>query len=553
MHRLIQVGQQYSLSDANALAGGLIVSRAHGLQTGDAVRFSESWGTLEAGDYYVIRVNPNRIRLATTYQAALSGTAISTPVGIGASFERISSIDTHAVQVTAANRGNIISIGAAAAIVSNSKTADTAAQDPAENVGGAGGNGAGVESVADDVSNNSTGRKSGIAIAGIASWNQIDDVTVAQINDGVHVRTSDIAVAQVAANNTTSIYGLAGALSIAKADDTAIGIAGAFSRNLVRQDTRAALSDADWSGLSTLDVTATHAGTIGGLTIGVAGSKTTAAAGNQKKKGVAIGGSVSWNTVETRTLATLETSQLEVNGPVKIASQDSSRMIVIGGGAGVALNGQLGFGAGVAVNVINSETGSSIDRTDIQSQLLDVTAISNPTIVAVAVAAGVGQIGVAGMLAINTVNPSANATVNQSIVDVVDGITVSATEYAEIYSDGGGVAVGIKKAKAGDDSGAVAAAFGIGVAINEIGAQDGSGVFANLTRSTILGRPNVTVTAQSNAFIQSLALAGSVAVASQSGEQKGSTAIAGAGAATRNVISTEIVALSQNTHYDDAQ
>lgn len=62
---------------------------AHGFTTGDKVTYTDGGGTvvgglIDGGTYYIIRVDADTIKLATTYSLAVAGTAIGITDGVGA-------------------------------------------------------------------------------------------------------------------------------------------------------------------------------------------------------------------------------------------------------------------------------------------------------------------------------------------------------------------------------------------------------------------------------------------------------------------------------------
>lgn len=61
---------------------------AHGLVTGDKITYTDGGGTavsglIDGGTYYVIRIDANTLKLATTYANATGGTAIAITDGVG--------------------------------------------------------------------------------------------------------------------------------------------------------------------------------------------------------------------------------------------------------------------------------------------------------------------------------------------------------------------------------------------------------------------------------------------------------------------------------------
>ena len=69
-------------------ASNRITKTSHGFTTGDKVTYTDGGGTavvglIDGGTYFIIRIDANTIKLATTYAFAVAGTAIAITDGIG--------------------------------------------------------------------------------------------------------------------------------------------------------------------------------------------------------------------------------------------------------------------------------------------------------------------------------------------------------------------------------------------------------------------------------------------------------------------------------------
>lgn len=539
----------------------------HGFQTGDAVFYSHAGATAAGGVgpapgvYFVIRINDDQLQLAETRANAAAGIVIPLTTQDATGVQRLQRVllfDVADVDVNAVNDGYIASVGIAGASVSNTKDSEESTEEQGPSSEGATGildaagdlgldsgssSGGITGGIVGDVQDNSSPRKSGVAIAGDASWNQIDDRALAIVNDRGWIQASNVGVD---AANTTDVYAVSGAVAIANADDTAVALAGSFQRNKAHLTTEAIVgggAELDLSG--SLSADAHRTGDLIGISVGVAGSKVSnnASKGN-KRKGFAFGGSVAVNTIDNITKATIDDVHGVVDGLVKANTANDSIIFAIGGGAGIAINGQVGFGAGVGVNTVRTTTESVVDNADLTlGGSLNVTTTNDILLESLGVSAGIGQFGIAGTFAVNEIDPVTSAIVRNSNFAMSDeDVNITALDKSRIRADAGGVAVGIKNAKAGSDENATSGAFGVAVSLNQIGTRDGSGTIAALQNSNIDNPGDLTIAAESTAQITGLTIAGAVALSKQSGTQKGSLSLAGAGAGSRNLLTTDIIA-----------
>jgi len=75
-------------NDLNA-SNNRITKTSHGFTTGDKITYTDGGGTtvgglIDGGTYFIIRIDANTIKLATTYANAVAGTAIAITDGAGA-------------------------------------------------------------------------------------------------------------------------------------------------------------------------------------------------------------------------------------------------------------------------------------------------------------------------------------------------------------------------------------------------------------------------------------------------------------------------------------
>ena len=284
----------------------------------------------------------------------------------------------------------------------------------------------------------------------------------------------------------------------------------------------------------------------------------------------------------TNTIIADITATIDGNGPttaaitgiiadtVEVTATDASRISAVGVGASVAA----GFGgvAGLALSIAISIGRNEIDNR-VNASIVDVSdgvttraaaptdpegtgdalvsATSDSTITAIAVAAsvavtGAGTVAVsvsgAGAAATNVILSQTHASITGSTVTTATGnVVVTATDRsrirAVIVAASAAVAIGFV---------GVGASIGVSLATNLIGwksadEEQPSEVHAYVMSSTIEAGGELTVTAQSDAEIEALVLAISVAIA---GGAAG-LAVTGAGSNADNRISTDVHAYVQ--------
>ena len=351
-----------------------------------------------------------------------------------------------------------------------------------------------------------------------------------------------------AATDTTGIVAAAGALAIATAggtgNGTAVAIAGSFGTNRLSLATEAFVSRINLGAEDDVGVSAIRSGDLIAISVGLAGSVVTSAGGSE---GSGIGGSISVNTIDTATEAYLDHARLTGVNDVKLSANDDSNLVAGGGGVGFAIGGQVGIGAAVGVNMVTTRTRSRMLSSNVNADgnvVLDTS--SDPDVVAVGLSAGAGQFGFAGTIGINKVDFATASVVDGSTVRAGGDVTVHATDTSRIHSDAGGVALGIKTAEAGKNENVVAGAFGVALAINDIGSGAGAGVTSTINNSIVTTPGDVSVVSLSQPRIDAYTIAGAVAVAANAGTQNAG-ALAGAAAASHNSILTNVLASIQQS------
>ncbi len=441
------------------------------------------------------------------------------------------SITAKGMHVQADSSGYLTTASVAGASVSNTK-ADAAASAASPSTGGnASGVAAGV-----------VAKRSGLGIAGEASWNTVQQSTHAIVDTSGSITLSGNRL-EVLANDTTNIYAISGAAALAKADNRAIALSGAFSRNDIDTSTQAILRNATVTGVGRTDVQAVRSGELFALSISAAAGLATAAMRKDRNLGGAIAGSFSWNTIDSDTNALIDNAPITGTSDVNVKAENDVNLRAIGGGAGLTNSG-FGVGAGVGINEVDSDTTARvIGASSVIHAGGDVTvaATSETSISAVGFSIGAGTFGLAGTVGINSIEGSTLATVEDASIHASQNIAVTTLRTDAILSGAGALAIGFSLGDPTSNSGTYAAAAGAAVAINAIGGTK-SETAARVLNATLDANDGIQVKADNKPSIDSYAFgaAGAVAIGSSAGSS-GSVALSGAG--TRNTIDTDVEAL----------
>ena len=422
----------------------------------------------------------------------------------------------------------------------------------------------------------------GVAVAGAGAYarNDVLGSTAAYadgsvLDSGRHVTVEATAAAEISAVVVAAAVAVGVGLGAAGVG-ASIGIAisenriGGRATNGDRQpfEVVAALVDTAVDAAGALSVTATSSETI---TAVVVAASVAVGAASTVGVGVAGAGSVATNAIiaDVRAL-------ISGNGPtdaaitgisasgVTLSATDSSSILAVAIGASVAAGfaGTVGVSLAIAISLGFNEIDNRIEATitgvsdgvTARAGNVDLSAESRNAITAVAVAASValagGIVGAsisgAGAAATNVILSRTRASVSTSVVTATgDGVD---TGHVRIdASDRSSILAVIVAASAAIAGGFVAGGLSIGVSIarNFIGWKPGSGdslteqasqVHAFLSATNVDADGDVTVEAVSEATIDAIILAISVAIAGGAG----AIALTGAGSSADNRISTDV-------------
>jgi len=345
--------------------------------------------------------------------------------------------------------------------------------------------------------------KSGIAVAGSVSINNITNHTTAQA-DNMKGNVSGPTLVQ--AKDKSSMHVIAGAEGYGGRG----GFGAAVAYNDLQNDTKASIINSNWQQQATLELIAENsirAGPIdesfdisGNPAEGVEILAVAASLGISPKGNFGGAGTVAINRIRNTVEAFLKDSTCTFtdNGQGSFTSRDDSNIFSIAGAIGGAKN--VGIGAAVAYNEIGNKAYTFIDGSTLDNPVtLSLITESGGIIKTLSLgASGAQDVALAGSASVNTINNDASAYIKDSTVTVINNISISSTGSAGIGSIAGGFA------------GAGKAAVGAAVAINNIGtAADPNLIKAYIENSQVTTTSgSLSLITTSNSIIKSISAGG---------------------------------------------
>ena len=324
----------------------------------------------------------------------------------------------------------------------------------------------------------------GVGISGDVSYDQVTDTTLAYLHDAAVVAPG----LNVSSANKTAFIAISGSFALVFNSGTSTGIAGSYTQNTIGGATGAFLDDANVT-LTTGDLSITAATTGETYSLSASGSLVTSG------QGISIAGQVSINSIGIRTTAEIMDNSVITAGTndVTLTGTDNNYIFAISGS--LAFGGRAGIGAAIATNTVNDTAGATIDDSLVPSAgavSLSGRNVSGGILSITVGGAGAQTFALGGAVSTNNVNNTNDAEITGgSNVTAANSVTLSSGDNPTIEAIAGGIA------------GSGKAAIGAAIAINTIGDKTES----HIDGSTVTSG-TVTLGAISTASIESLTIGG---------------------------------------------
>ncbi|MBS3951841.1 MAG: LEPR-XLL domain-containing protein, partial [Methylomicrobium sp.] len=247
---------------------------------------------------------------------------------------------------------------------------------------------------------------------------------------------------RVEARDDSGIIAIGGAVGVS----TGNAIGAAIGYNEIDNDVKAYLEDVDLTADGTLTVKATSDAEIGGVALGVA-----VAAGPSGK--IAGAGSLLINQITNTIDAHIIDSDVTVGGDVLIQASDNSLIVSISGGIAVGIGSKAAIGAAISYNLIQNRNLAYIESSTVHSTTGAVTlsAADEALLVALAVGgAGAQDFALGGSVMVNSIANTVDAHISKnSDVFARTDLSVTARESSSLVAIGGGIGVAVKGSAVG--------------------------------------------------------------------------------------------------------
>ncbi|TFH17573.1 MAG: hypothetical protein E4H02_02555, partial [Lentisphaerales bacterium] len=355
-------------------------------------------------------------------------------------------------------------------------------------------------------SETSQNNKSAVGVSGSVALNVVnDDARAYLLNTGIITVTGGMLA--VDARNSASTGSLAGSVAFASSSGsaTSAGIAGAFNVNVLYGSTEAYVDDATSVTTDGLSINAERTGWNVAIAAGFGGAV--------GQKSYAVAGSVGVSVTTYSVTAALRNTTGTVDGTVDVTALDNTNLIAIAGAGG--FGGKAGFGVAIGFSYTENTTVAEISGLTNFEHTGDVsvTATGNCLIVTVTGSAGVatgsggsGYAG-AGTVSVNIINNSIEAKIltTTTTVGSTGSVTVQADDKTSIYCFAGAFAAG--------KTVGVGAAIAVNAIDNEVRAaiEDSTLRMSGDFTATASETGTVVTLAASGAGAEKVAIAGSVA------------------------------------------
>lgn len=306
------------------------------------------------------------------------------------------------------------------------------------------------------------------AVDGSFSFLNTEAHVLAQIEDGSTIVTDNGDVdstgdtIRVTAHDKSEIY--TGSGGIAKGGN--VGVGASVSINEVKRETRAIIGNKANETNDTGSVKSEGAIAVEAVNDGKILSASLAAAVQDQSSssapgtfGIAISGDVAFNTIEDDTEAVIRDANITKATDVSLLAKNDSDIKSFAGSVAISTSQSTSFlSGGIAgayvKNEINNEADATIDNSIIDmSEDLDVIAKTEGEILAItASGSGAAKRAVAGAVSTNVIADSTRATIrNNSDINGSDTATIKASDDSNIFSVAG--SIGFSTGKSGSGSG----------------------------------------------------------------------------------------------------
>lgn len=273
----------------------------------------------------------------------------------------------------------------------------------------------------------------GIGISGDVSLNKMDDFAYAYIDDSDIKKATDVTVK---AKNDSEMNAVSGAVAFVSVGGTSAGLAGSYSNNDIRSQSKAYIENSSVDASGNLEVNASTLSDM--LVIGASGSGNSAG-------GYAIAGTTSINDIDSDTYAYINTSDIKNADLVTVKALDDSTIQANAGSLGIG--GKSSSGGSTSNNKVETFVQAYSADSDINADdkiLFDASNTGNVEVYAAALGGATAGTGSSSVSSDNEVQQNTTAGVKgkKSLgVRSDSDITIKAVNDADVFLGGGNLSL----------------------------------------------------------------------------------------------------------------
>ncbi len=461
-----------------------------------------------------------------------------------------------------------------------------------------------IELIADDQTNVSalgvgvaasfataSGSTGALAGAGSAGVNDLDNQTATYIvdcNGAKFVRSTGGSII-LSATDAADIVGVAGTLALALGVKTqgqgatvAVAVGVSVALNHIGADgghsVKSYIDNSVVTASQNVSITALSKASIYALAAGGSGAAAGSTQGNGIAGAFAGAGVGTENSIEQTILAGIQNGSVvtATNGNATLNATDSSSINADAGAVAIALALSTAQGPGlsgsvgiaVALNTLKNNVSANVTNSKLTARSVSIEAASKKDPASTATyrvdalafgVAGAGSLSTAngaggafagaGSGARNYIDNTVQAFIKDStgndrgVTATAGGVTLAASDDSSVRADSGGYALALG-ASGGNGAGA-GLAFGVSVAMNDIGQNGGHSILAYVDNSVVQAAGPISITSTSTVDVDAQAIAGALGGGGSLGSGLG-VGLAGAGVGTVNTIGMNVQAMSVN-------
>ncbi len=277
----------------------------------------------------------------------------------------------------------------------------------------------------------------GVGISGDISLNNITVENLAYFKDAKLEAGKGLSLI---ADSDSVIKAISGSAAISNNSGGSVGIAGSVGINNIESNTSSYIENATLTTSDAVEIDANTQNSIEAISAGGSGARY----GN----GVSVAGSVSINNINSTTVSYINNQELQTNNKIVLNSTDDSKIYSLAGVVS-ASKANLGVGTAFAKNNISNEVLSYLNKTQLSSKMLTLSALENAIIKSLSAGFVIaGDVAATGAISFNEIANTIKSYISESKVNTEEDVVIETEDKPQIESFSG-QAAGARKVSVG--------------------------------------------------------------------------------------------------------